>query len=147
MQNLVLSILFVLNFTCLIFSQTSEQTDQSKVEASVNKWVENTIMECDTIIYSNFISDYTDDYNISKMRLDIINRELLLEETDSVKIVELEKQKTKITKELQNFHPKVKSYSIDVKAISNYNSPNEKHSNYTIIINDFYQIVKIIDKE
>lgn len=124
-------------------SQSIKTLDEEKVKSVVENWMDSTHFEYDSLKYSNFQPDYTDDFEISKMRLEIIEREILQHKKDSAQVAKLKTQKKKIEKELLDFHPKVKSFEISVKTTVSKDKNTSQKVGYKLTLDDFYKIIKI----
>ena len=158
MKNIA-TLLFLLGFTCLSLSQSSDRKekdiDQERVEAAVIKWADSTFKEYNEPRFEKYRANYTDEYLIASMRVKSINRRISelrkeytmgtysgseQEFTDTME--DLKKRKKEAQANNQDFHPKVTNYVISFWANILLDSGVLNYVQHKLILDDDYNVIR-----
>jgi len=146
----------ILNAQELIAKGEAKEKSESreKVEAAVIEWADGTLDDYNEPRFEKFHADYTDEYTMAKLREKSLDDNIIRlkkqkekgtyngSEEDYRKAMEvLEERKQEAAKQMENFHPKVKNYTIHFWANVRLDSGVHNYVEFKMVLDDYFKVV------
>jgi hypothetical protein len=154
MKKLLFS-LFLLSATLYAQEKPTEDVDYTRVTAAVIRWADSTFHTYNEPRFENFVPHYTDEYLMSKMRAESLDKSIERMERSKERgtykgtdadyekaMKDLQERKANAILVGSDFHPKVTHYSITFWSNIRLDTGILNYVRHEIELNDNYQVVK-----